>query len=242
MSETYIRENLEQIEKRIQAACDRSGRAREEVLLIAVSKTKPASMVHEAMEAGIRDFGENKVQELCEKAEEIKGLTERPEAGAINWHLIGHLQRNKVKYVVDQACLIHSVDSLRLAEEIQKEAAKKDCHVDILIEVNIGDEESKSGVAKEEAVGLVRAVAPLSRVHIKGLMAVAPIVSEPEESRPYFQEMFRLREEIRFMELPGVEMRELSMGMTGDFEVAVEEGATMVRVGTAIFGGRNYNQ
>ncbi len=242
MSETYIRENLEQIEKRIQAACDRSGRAREEVLLIAVSKTKPASMVREAMEAGIRDFGENKVQELCEKAEEIKGLTERPEAGAINWHLIGHLQRNKVKYVVDQACLIHSVDSLRLAEEIQKEAAKKDCHVDILIEVNIGDEESKSGVAKEEAVGLVRAVAPLSRVHIKGLMAVAPIVSEPEESRPYFQEMFRLREEIRFMELPGVEMRELSMGMTGDFEVAVEEGATMVRVGTAIFGGRNYNQ
>ena len=242
MSETYIRENLEQIEKRIQAACDRSGRAREEVLLIAVSKTKPASMVREAMEAGIRDFGENKVQELCEKAEEIKGLTERPEAGAINWHLIGHLQRNKVKYVVDQACLIHSVDSLRLAEEIQKEAAKKECHVDILIEVNIGDEESKSGVAKEEAVGLVRAVAPLSRVHIKGLMAVAPIVSEPEESRPYFQEMFRLREEIRFMELPGVEMRELSMGMTGDFEVAVEEGATMVRVGTAIFGGRNYNQ
>lgn len=242
MSETYIRENLEQIEERIQAACDRSGRAREEVLLIAVSKTKPASMVREAMEAGIRDFGENKVQELCEKAEEIKGLTERPEAGAINWHLIGHLQRNKVKYVVDQACLIHSVDSLRLAEEIQKEAAKKDCHVDILIEVNIGDEESKSGVAKEEAVGLVRAVAPLSRVHIKGLMAVAPIVSEPEESRPYFQEMFRLREEIRFMELPGVEMRELSMGMTGDFEVAVEEGATMVRVGTAIFGGRNYNQ
>lgn len=242
MSETYIRENLEQIEKRIQAACDRSGRAREEVLLIAVSKTKPASMVREAMEAGIRDFGENKVQELCEKAEEIKGLTERPKAGAINWHLIGHLQRNKVKYVVDQACLIHSVDSLRLAEEIQKEAAKKDCHVDILIEVNIGDEESKSGVAKEEAVGLVRAVAPLSRVHIKGLMAVAPIVSEPEESRPYFQEMFRLREEIRFMELPGVEMRELSMGMTGDFEVAVEEGATMVRVGTAIFGGRNYNQ
>lgn len=242
MEETYIRENLEQIEKRIQAACDRSGRAREEVLLIAVSKTKPASMVREAMEAGIRDFGENKVQELCEKAEEIKGLTERPEAGAINWHLIGHLQRNKVKYVVDQACLIHSVDSLRLAEEIQKEAAKKDCHVDILIEVNIGDEESKSGVAKEEAVGLVRAVAPLSRVHIKGLMAVAPIVSEPEESRPYFQEMFRLREEIRFMELPGVEMRELSMGMTGDFEVAVEEGATMVRVGTAIFGGRNYNQ
>lgn len=242
MSETYIRENLEQIEERIQAACDRSGRAREEVLLIAVSKTKPASMVREAMEAGIRDFGENKVQELCEKAEEIKRLTERPEAGAINWHLIGHLQRNKVKYVVDQACLIHSVDSLRLAEEIQKEAAKKDCHVDILIEVNIGDEESKSGVAKEEAVGLVRAVAPLSRVHIKGLMAVAPIVSEPEESRPYFQEMFRLREEIRFMELPGVEMRELSMGMTGDFEVAVEEGATMVRVGTAIFGGRNYNQ
>lgn len=234
MDETYIRENLEQIEKRIQAACDRSHRNREEVLLVAVSKTKPASMVLEAMEAGIRDFGENKVQELCEKAEEI----DKP----INWHLIGHLQRNKVKYVVDRACLIHSVDSLRLAEEIQKEAEKKDCHVDILIEVNIGGEESKSGIAKEEAVELVKAVAGLSRVHIKGLMAIAPIVAEPEESRPYFQEMARLKEEIRLMELPGVEMRELSMGMTGDFEVAIEEGATMVRVGTAIFGGRNYSR
>lgn len=246
MSETYIRENLEQIEKRIQAACDRSGRAREEVLLIAVSKTKPASMVREAMEAGIRDFGENKVQELCEKAEEIKEFSGQPAdrtgAESLNWHLIGHLQRNKVKYVADKACLIHSVDSLRLAEEIQKEAEKKDCHVDILIEVNIGDEESKSGVAKEEAVGLVRTVASLSRVHIKGLMAIAPVAAEPEESRPYFREMARLREEIRLMELPGVEMRELSMGMTGDFEVAIEEGATMVRVGTAIFGGRNYNR
>lgn len=246
MSETYILENLEQVERRIQAACDRSRRAREDVLLIAVSKTKPASMVREAMEAGIRDFGENKVQELCEKAEEIEGdfgrSAEQPINGALNWHLIGHLQRNKVKYVVDKACLIHSVDSLRLAEEIQKEAEKKDCHVDILIEVNIGDEESKSGVAKEEAAGLVRAVASLSRVHVKGLMAIAPIVAEPGESRPYFREMFRLREEIRSMELPGVEMKELSMGMTGDFEVAIEEGATMVRVGTAIFGGRNYNR
>lgn len=246
MSETYIRENLEQVERRIQAACDRSGRAREEVLLIAVSKTKPASMVREAMEAGIRDFGENKVQELCEKAEEIDGPSGHPAdqsgAGALNWHLIGHLQRNKVKYVVNRACLIHSVDSLRLAEEIQKEAEKKDCHADILIEVNIGDEESKSGIAKEEAVELIKAVAGLPRVHIKGLMAIAPIVAEPEESRPYFHEMARLREEIRSMELPGVEMRELSMGMTGDFEVAIEEGATMVRVGTAIFGGRNYNR
>lgn len=258
MEETYIRENLEQIEKRIQAACDRSHRKREEVLLIAVSKTKPASMVREAMEAGIRDFGENKVQELCEKAEEIErlsgepaeteGVSGRPAAQVrqadqpLNWHLIGHLQRNKVKYVAGRACLIHSVDSLRLAEEIQKEAEKKGCHVNILIEVNIGEEESKSGIAKEEAVELVKAVAGLSRVHIKGLMAIAPIAAEPEESRPYFQEMARLKEEIRLMELPGVEMRELSMGMTGDFEVAIEEGATMVRVGTAIFGGRNYSR
>ena len=241
MSETYIRENLERIEKRIQAACERSHRNREEVLLIAVSKTKPASMVQEAMEAGIRNFGENKVQELCEKAEQIEGGFSRSAGSPLNWHLIGHLQRNKVKYVVGRACLIHSVDSLRLAEEIQKEAEKKDCHVDILIEVNIGDEESKSGIAKEEAVELVKAVSVLTRVHIKGLMAIAPIVETPEESRPYFREMARLKEEIRSMELPGVEMRELSMGMTGDFEVAIEEGATMVRVGTAIFGGRNYN-
>lgn len=181
---------------------------------------------------GIQDFGENKVQELCDKYEELQM--------PLHWHLIGHLQRNKVKYIVDKVCLIHSVDSLRLAEEIQREAEKKDCHVNVLIEVNIGREETKSGVEPEEAAALVRNVAALSRVHVKGLMAIAPMVEEPEESRPYFQQMARLREEIRALDLPGVEMTELSMGMTGDFEVALEEGATMIRVGTAIFGGRVY--
>ena len=229
-----IKENLNAVKRTIESCCKRTGRRHSEVTLIAVSKTKPIADLQEAYEAGVRDFGENKVQELLGKIPQLPS--------DIRWHMIGHLQRNKVKYVVDRACLIHSVDSLRLAEEIQKEAEKKDCHVDILIEVNIGDEESKSGIPKEEAVELVKAVAGLFRVHIKGLMAIAPIVSEPEESRPYFREMARLREEIGSMRLPGVEMRELSMGMTGDFEVAIEEGATMVRVGTAIFGGRNYNR
>ncbi len=238
----HVKENLAQIEARIQAACDRSGRDRKDVLLIAVSKTKPAAMIREAIEAGIRDFGENKVQELCEKYEEIHGTDENGNEihPPMNWHLIGHLQRNKVKYIVDKACLIHSVDSMRLAEEIQKEAVKKDCQVNVLVEVNIGEEETKSGVAKEEAAQLVKEISALDRVHIKGLMAIAPPADDPEESRIYFRQMARLREEIRQMELPGVEMKELSMGMTGDFEVAIEEGATMIRVGTAIFGGRVY--
>jgi len=233
MDESFVRQNLEQVRKRIAAACERCGRSPEEVTLIAVSKTKPVSMVREAMEAGAVDFGENKVQELCDKYGEI--------AGALRWHLIGHLQRNKVKYVVDKAFMIHSVDSLRLAEEIQKEAEKKGCQVDVLIEVNIGGEETKSGVEPEEAAALVREVSALSRVHIKGLMAIAPIAAEPEEARPYFARLRELRDEIGRLSLPGVEMKELSMGMTGDFEVAIEEGATMVRVGTAIFGGRTYH-
>ncbi len=242
MSDSYVKENLAHIEARIQAACNRCGRSRDEVLLIAVSKTKPVSMIREAIQAGIRDFGENKVQELCEKYEEIHGTEKNGEViqPPLNWHLIGHLQRNKVKYIVDKACLIHSVDSLRLAEEIQKEAVKKDCQVNVLVEVNIGEEETKSGVAKEEAAQLVREISALDRVHVKGLMAIAPPEDDPEDCRGYFQEMARLREEIRGMNLPGVEMKELSMGMTGDFEVAIEEGATMIRVGTAIFGGRVY--
>lgn len=233
MSDTFVKENLELVRARVAAACQRCGRNPEEVTLIAVSKTKPVSMVKEAAEAGAVDFGENKVQELCEKYEEV-GMP-------LRWHLIGHLQRNKVKYVVDKAFMIHSVDSMRLAEEIQKEAEKKNCQVDVLIEVNIGGEETKSGVEPEEAAELVKSVSALPRVHVKGLMAIAPMVAEPEEARIYFVRMRELREEIRGLSLPGVEMKELSMGMTGDFEVAIEEGATMVRVGTAIFGGRVYH-
>ena len=227
-----IKENLEAVEKRVQDACERAGRSRDEVTLIAVSKTKPVSLIREAMACGQVDFGENKVQELCKKLEEIRE--------PLRWHLIGHLQRNKVKYVVDKACLIHSVDSERLAQEIQKEAAKRDVVCPVLVEVNVGGEETKSGVSPQEALPLVRSIAALPNVKVKGLMTVAPPVEKPEDARIYFKVLRELADTIRKEAIPGVEMKELSMGMTGDFEAAIEEGATMVRVGTAIFGARDY--
>lgn len=227
-----IKENLEAVEQRVRAACKRAGRSRDEVTLIAVSKTKPVSLIREAMACGQVDFGENKVQELCKKLEEIRE--------PLRWHLIGHLQRNKVKYVVDKACLIHSVDSERLAQEIQKEAAKRDLVCPVLVEVNVGGEETKSGVSPQEALPLVRSIAALPNVKVKGLMTVAPPVEKPEDARIYFKELRELADTIRKEAIPGVEMKELSMGMTGDFEAAIEEGATMVRVGTAIFGARDY--
>ena len=227
-----LKENLEEVRRRAWAACERAGRKREDVTLIAVSKTKPVSAIREIMDCGVVDFGENKVQELCGKIEEI----EEP----LHWHLIGHLQRNKVKYIVDKAYLIHSVDSLRLAKEIQKEAEKCNVTCPVLIEINIGGEESKDGIPKEEAIPLIREIAELSRVRVRGLMTIAPPVEEPEEARGYFKEMRTLFEAVKAEQIPGVEMKELSMGMTGDFEVAIEEGATMVRVGTAIFGERQY--
>lgn len=227
-----VAENYRAVEARVEAACARSGRGRDEVTLIAVSKTKPVEMVRELMAIGVRDFGENHAQELVTKTEEIPD--------PLNWHFIGHLQRNKVKYVVGRACLIHSVSSLRLAQEIEKEAAKKDVSVPILIEVNIADEETKLGLPEEEVLALVQDAAKLPHLQIRGLMAIAPPVEDPEENREYFARLRRMRNTIGQMQIPGVVMEELSMGMTGDFEVAIEEGATMVRVGTAIFGSRQY--
>ncbi|MCD8054275.1 MAG: YggS family pyridoxal phosphate-dependent enzyme [Lachnospiraceae bacterium] len=225
-----IQDNYREVEARVAEACRRAGRKREEVTLIAVSKTKPVEMVRELIGLGVVDFGENHAQELVTKTEAI------PEK--LNWHFIGHLQRNKVKYVVGRACLIHSVSSLRLAEEIQKESEKKGIVTPVLIEVNIADESTKSGISAEEAIRLVRQVAELPGLSIRGLMAIAPPVEEPEENRRYFRQMRELKETIAGLQLPGVFMEELSMGMTGDFEVAIEEGTTMVRVGTAIFGAR----
>lgn len=227
-----VAENYREVEKRVQEACLRSRRKREEVTLIAVSKTKPVSMIREAMAAGADVFGENKVQELCEKYEEL------PEN--LHWHMIGHLQRNKVKYVVDKAELIHSVDSLRLAEEISREAVKKQVEADILIEVNVAGEESKFGAAPQDVEELVRKAAILPNLHIRGLMTIAPFVKDAEENRPVFQELRKLAVDIKLKNIDNVDMSVLSMGMTGDYEVAIEEGATMVRVGTGIFGERNY--
>ena len=228
-----IVENLQNIENRIQEACARAGRKRDEVTLIAVSKTKPVEMLQEVYKEGIRDFGENKVQELCQKSEVL------PEN--IKWHRIGHLQTNKVKYIVGKTRLIHSVDSLKLAEEIQRLAEKRDVDVDILVEVNIANEESKFGISKEKVIDLVQAISRLTRVHIKGLMTIAPLVNNPEDNRLFFRGIKELSVDIELQNIDNVSMDVLSMGMTGDYEVAIEEGATMVRVGTGIFGERNYN-
>ncbi len=227
-----VGENYREVDERVRKACERSGRSRSEVTLIAVSKTKPVGMIREAMEAGACVFGENKVQELCEKWEELPK--------ELHWHMIGHLQRNKVKYVVGRAELIHSVDSLRLAEEISREAVKKKLQAKILIEVNVAEEESKFGVRVDGAEELIRRAAVLPNVCICGLMTIAPYVTDPEENRPIFRSLKKLAVDIKKKNIDNVHMDVLSMGMTGDYEVAIEEGATMVRVGTGIFGERNY--
>ncbi|MCM1173976.1 MAG: YggS family pyridoxal phosphate-dependent enzyme [Blautia sp.] len=227
-----IRENMEQVKENIRKACERSGRKTEDVTLIAVSKTKPLPMLQEAYECGCRDFGENRVQELVEKWEQMPK--------DIRWHMIGHLQRNKVKYIVDKVYLIHSVDSLRLAEEISREAGKKGVTVSILIEINVAQEESKFGAACEEACQLVEEIAGLPHLVIKGLMTIAPYVENAEENRQYFEKLRQIYVDINRKNIDNVYMTELSMGMTGDYETAVTEGATYVRVGTGIFGERFY--
>ena len=228
-----IRENIEHVENTIDEACRQSGRNRSEVTLIAVSKTKPVEMLKEAYETGCRDFGENKVQELVDKYEVLPK--------DIRWHMIGHLQRNKVKYIVDKVYLIHSVDSLRLAEEISREAVKKQVEVNILIEVNVAQEESKFGTTVEETATLIREIATLPGIHIRGLMTIAPFVEDPEENRGYFQKLRQLAVDIGNKNIDNISMNILSMGMTGDYMVATQEGATIVRVGTGIFGERDYS-
>lgn len=227
-----LKENLKEVEKNILQACEKAGRNREDVTLIAVSKTKPVPMLQEIYEEGIRDFGENKVQELASKYEEMPK--------DIRWHMIGHLQRNKVRQVIDKACLIHSVDSYRLAEEINIQAKKKNIVVPILVEVNIAEEESKFGIHKEDAIQLVEEIAELENIRIEGLMTIAPYVEDPEENRQYFRNIKQLSVDITRKNIDNVTMNVLSMGMTGDYTVAIEEGATLVRVGTGIFGARNY--
>ena len=231
---SMLLDNLNDVEKRIQAACDRSGRKREEVLLVAVSKTKPVEMLQEAYDAGSRDFGENKPQEIKEKYPQL------PED--IRWHMIGHLQRNKIKYIIDKVCMIHSVDSLRLAEAIDEEAKKHDLVMPVLIEVNVAEEESKFGVRLDEAESLIRQISELSNIQVQGLMTIAPFTENAEDNRIYFRKLRNLYVDIKDKNIDNVNMCNLSMGMTGDYEVAVEEGATMVRVGTGIFGARSYSQ
>jgi len=233
MRKDELIENLVSVEERVAAACNRAGRDRNEVTLIAVSKTKPVEDLQVIYDQGVRNFGENKVQELTEKIPEMQS--------DIKWHLIGHLQRNKVKYIVDKVELIHSVDSYRLAEEINIQAKKKNITVPILIEVNAANEVTKFGVKLEETEQLCREISQLENVHIMGLMTIAPNVVVSEENRQIFHKIKDLSVDIANKNIDNVDMRIISMGMTNDFEVAIEEGATLVRVGTAIFGERNYN-
>ncbi|SDA77237.1 hypothetical protein SAMN02910368_02634 [Lachnospiraceae bacterium G11] len=228
-----IKTNLEIVRDNIRKACEKVGRDPKEVTICAVSKTKPVEDIEAALEAGQKLFGENYVQEIVAKYEALGG---KPE-----WHMIGHLQRNKVKYIIDKVTLIHSVDSLPLALQIEKEAAKRGIVMPVLLEVNIAGEESKWGFTKEETLGAAREIGALPHIIVAGLMTSAPYTEDAETNRLHFRNLKNLFDEVKTANFSGVDPTVLSMGMTGDYMVAVEEGSTMVRVGTGIFGARNYN-
>ena len=229
-----LADKLNLVKKNIEEACDTAGRSPKEVTLIAVSKTKPVEMLKEAYDAGARVFGENKVQEIVDKYDQMPS--------DVQWHMIGHLQRNKVKYIIDKVELIHSVASLHLAKQIEKEAVKKGVDAQILVQVNIAQEDTKFGIDGPEVMSLVEEISKFPHIHIRGLMTSAPFVANPEENRCYFKKLHKLFVDIREKNIDNVSMDILSMGMTNDYEVAIEEGSTMVRVGTGIFGARNYNK
>ncbi|MDD6154038.1 MAG: YggS family pyridoxal phosphate-dependent enzyme [Eubacteriales bacterium] len=228
-----IRSNIEYVNELKAKAAEKSGRKPEDVLLVAVTKLHEADEMNEAIDAGVTDIGENKVQEILRKYDDVK---------PVRWHLIGHLQTNKVKSVIDKVCMIHSVDSLHLAKEINKRASQAGLVMDILIQVNIGDEESKFGVEYDDADALIQDIAETCpNVRVKGLMCVAPYEEDPENARPYFAKMKKLYDSYAEKGPDGnIDFQWLSMGMTNDFVQAVEEGSNMIRVGTAIFGARDY--
>lgn len=228
-----VKENYNYVKQQVEETAKACGRDPKEITLIAVSKTKPLENIEELIEIGVEDFGENKVQELCDKYEHV--------SQPVRFHLIGHLQTNKVKYIVDKACLIHSVDSLKLAQTIQKEAAKKQVIAQILIEVNVAEEDSKFGLHTEDVIPFIQEISTMPNLHVNGLMTIAPLVDDPEDNRKYFRTLKQLSLDITSKNIDNIDMNVLSMGMTNDYKVAIEEGATMVRVGTAIFGARNYN-
>lgn len=226
-------DNLKEVESNVLQACKNANRPREDITIIAVSKTKPLSDIEELIKVGTNEFGENKVQELVDKYENV--------STPVNWHLIGHLQTNKVKYIIDKASLIHSVDSIKLAEEIQKQAIKKDIISNVLIEVNVAEEDSKFGLKCEQVLPFIEEISKLSNIKVKGLMTIAPFVENSENNRSVFRTLRQLSLDIISKNIDNIDMNVLSMGMTNDYMVAIEEGATMVRVGTAIFGTRQYN-
>lgn len=229
-----LEENLAKVKENIKAACERAGRDAGEVTLVAVSKMKPLEDIETLLKVGQLEYGENYVQELCEKEEHVS----RP----VHWHMIGHLQTNKVKYIIDKVVLIHSVDSVHLAKQIEKEAAKKNITAQILLQVNVAEEDTKFGMDTDEVLRRAEEISQFPHVHIRGLMTSAPFVEDPEENRCYFRKLHKLFVDIGEKNIDNVTMDILSMGMTNDYEVAIEEGATMVRVGTGIFGERDYNK
>ncbi|NBI06906.1 YggS family pyridoxal phosphate-dependent enzyme [Senegalia massiliensis] len=226
-----IKENIKIIEQKIQDACDRSNRNRSDVKLIAVTKTQSIESIEEIIDSGLYDIGENKVQEIMDKYDSLN----REE---LNWHMIGHLQSNKVKYIIDKMNLFHSLDRLSLAKELNKRARKSDRVVDVLIQVNIAEEESKFGMKKQDIWNFIESLKKYPFIAVKGLMVMAPFDEEPENIRYVFKEAKSLFEDIKKKEIPYIDMKYLSMGMTNDFEIAIEEGANLVRVGTGIFGKR----
>lgn len=226
-----IKSNLAIIEERIAQAAERFGRKPEEIELVAVTKTVPVPRIREALAAGITNLGENRVQELRAKYEEL--------GAEANWHLIGHLQTNKVKYIVDKVVLVHSLDRYSLAQELQKRAQSIDRVIPVLVQVNIAQEETKFGLRRDEVIPFLEKIAPMSNIKVQGLMTIAPLVSDQEMARPVFRSLYQLAQEIADLRYDHVEMRYLSMGMTNDYEVAIEEGANVVRIGSGIFGQRS---
>lgn len=226
-----IAQNLAEVEKRISAAAERSGRKRSDITFIAVTKTHPADMINEAIECGVTDIGENKPQEVRDKYDDVK---------PVKWHLIGHLQTNKVKYIIDKVCLIHSVDSIKLMDEIERQAKKHDIVMDILIQVNISGEETKSGISPDELSELLKHAGELNNVRVKGLMTIMPKTDNPKDNILHFDNIRQIFVDISRNVCDNVNMQYLSMGMSGDYETAIEHGANMVRIGSAVFGARDF--
>lgn len=222
-----IKENLLEIKEKIAASCEKSGRKPEDVTILAVTKTIDAERINEAVSLGLHDLGENRVQELLSKYEDVKG--------DVRWHIIGHLQSNKVKYIADKVCMIHSVESLSLAKEIERQCAKLDKIMDILVEVNVSGEQSKSGITPAEAEDFIREVSKFEHIRVKGLMTMAPFDAKDEELHQIFSNLYKISVDISSKKLDNVIMECLSMGMTGDYEIAVEENSTIVRIGTGLF-------
>lgn len=229
-----IKDNIYTILEKTKQAAIRSGRNLEDITVIAVSKTVDSERAREAVEAGLVNLGENRVQELVKKYDELSNTN-------VKWHLIGHLQKNKVKYIIDKTVLIHSLESLELAKEINKKAKQHDLISNVLIELNIGEELSKFGISEDVVYEFVKSLEQFENIKVLGLMTVAPFTENPEDVRWVFKKMKEIFDKISGMKLKNTEMKYLSMGMTNDFEIAIEEGANIIRIGTAIFGARNYN-